>query len=786
MIIYFSFLLSPLSSLLSAQVPHSFSYQAVVRNSQGEPLSFQPVSFRISLLQESPGGTVSYQETHLQTTNFFGLVNLEIGNGKVVTGAMDTIRWDLHRYFINVEADISGNNNFVAMGTTQLLSVPYALYAEKAGGGRQEADLDWEVIGNDVVTGHGGSYPTGNVGIGNNAPGSLLYVAKNTGEPTITIRNMGGGGGASYSMVDDLSGASWKFKATTFGGFKIRDQANALDVFTIEPNSAANSLYIKTGGNIGIGTTLPAFKVDVLGNVNASGYYKGGIPFLPSGLQDLDGDTRIAVEENPDEDSIRFYTGGLERLRLTGNRLEMPNNAGNILLGDKSGEAITTGSSNIFIGDSAGARNTEGSINTFLGTWSGTSNTTGNSNTFIGFLSGSKNTTGNYNTFVGMLSGRWNTTGYVNTFVGMFSGRNNKTGNSNAFFGYETGHENTTGEGNTFFGTLSGHNNQTGARNTYLGLAAGFANQTGNENTFVGGNAGFNSTGSDNVFIGAYAGENTAGSDNVFIGKYAGQHETGSGKLYISTHGGNGPLIYGDFTKGKLIFNTYSVETGGRMKAFGEIRTDQEFNVNGNEGIRDTLNHITAFDFANDKLKYRTTIFTGGIVTWLSDESDWVDNVGDPIVPPAICGEISLVGEFNGWGGDTATMPDHMMTRDDEDLNFWTTIFKMTAADDHSEPPDNIVELKFRENCSWDVNWGSFEFPTGIGYQGYGNNIPAPLNPGYDTTVYYVTFHCMTDYYTFEDQSGTSPDSGIGATGQEGEMDHQLNTATINNKFIRP
>ena len=227
------FLFGLLSNSIYSQIPHSFNYQAVVRNSQGEPLYFQPVSFRISLMQESPGGTVSYQETHLQTTNFFGLVNLEIGNGKVVTGAMDTIRWDLHRYFINVEVDISGNNNFVAMGTTQLLSVPYALYAEKAGGGERGNDFDWEILGPDLVTGHGGDYPTGNVGIGNNAPTTLLYVAKNTGEPTITIRNMGGGGGASYSMVDDLSGASWKFKATTFGGFKIRDQANALDVLTI-------------------------------------------------------------------------------------------------------------------------------------------------------------------------------------------------------------------------------------------------------------------------------------------------------------------------------------------------------------------------------------------------------------------------------------------------------------------------------------------------------------------------------------------------------------------------
>jgi len=98
---------------------------------------------------------------------------------------------------------------------------------------------------------------TGNVGIGNNAPSTLLYVAKNMGEPTITVRNLGGGGGATYVMQDDASGANWKFKATLTGGFKIRDHASSLDVIVIEPNSFANALYIKTSDNIGMGTSTP-------------------------------------------------------------------------------------------------------------------------------------------------------------------------------------------------------------------------------------------------------------------------------------------------------------------------------------------------------------------------------------------------------------------------------------------------------------------------------------------------------------------------------------------------
>jgi hypothetical protein len=88
---------------------------------------------------------------------------------------------------------------FLALGLFILISL---LSLNKSSG-------QWTTSGNNIYNSN-----TGNVGIGNNTPGSLLYVAKNMGEPTITIRNLGGGGGATYSMIDDASGANWKFKAT--------------------------------------------------------------------------------------------------------------------------------------------------------------------------------------------------------------------------------------------------------------------------------------------------------------------------------------------------------------------------------------------------------------------------------------------------------------------------------------------------------------------------------------------------------------------------------------------
>jgi uncharacterized protein (TIGR02145 family) len=97
----------------------------------------------------------------------------------------------------------------------------------------------------------------GKVAVGINSPATLFHVAKGTTEPTIRIQNLGGFGGATFEMIDDASGANWKFKATLTGGFKIRDHSFGHDVIVIEPNSFPNAIYISNLGNIGIGTPTP-------------------------------------------------------------------------------------------------------------------------------------------------------------------------------------------------------------------------------------------------------------------------------------------------------------------------------------------------------------------------------------------------------------------------------------------------------------------------------------------------------------------------------------------------
>lgn len=118
--------------------------------------------------------------------------------------------------------------------------------------GLNDALGQWTANGSHIYNSN-----TGNVGIGNDSPTTLLHVKKMMTEPTITVQNLGGSGGATYIMMDDASGANWKFKATSNGGFKIRDHANLLDVMLIEPNSFPNALYISTSNNVGVGTSTP-------------------------------------------------------------------------------------------------------------------------------------------------------------------------------------------------------------------------------------------------------------------------------------------------------------------------------------------------------------------------------------------------------------------------------------------------------------------------------------------------------------------------------------------------
>ncbi|TDP59303.1 hypothetical protein [Flavobacterium dankookense] len=125
------FLVTLLTTLITnAQVPQGISYQAIALNTSGNPVVSSNVRVKLSVLDNIATGTVLYSETHLKTTNPQGLFNLTIGQGTVVSGTFNTINWGTNSKFLKVEMDATGGTNYVAVGTTQLLSVPYALAAD--------------------------------------------------------------------------------------------------------------------------------------------------------------------------------------------------------------------------------------------------------------------------------------------------------------------------------------------------------------------------------------------------------------------------------------------------------------------------------------------------------------------------------------------------------------------------------------------------------------------------------------------------------------------------------
>jgi hypothetical protein len=118
---------------LLAQAPEKMSYQAVVRNASNSLITSQAVGMQISILQTTATGIAVYVETQTPTTNVNGLVSLEIGTGTIVTGTFAGMNWAAGPYFIKTETDPTGGTNYTITGTSQLMSVPYALYAKTSG-----------------------------------------------------------------------------------------------------------------------------------------------------------------------------------------------------------------------------------------------------------------------------------------------------------------------------------------------------------------------------------------------------------------------------------------------------------------------------------------------------------------------------------------------------------------------------------------------------------------------------------------------------------------------------
>lgn len=229
------------SHLAFAQAPEKMSYQAIIRNAGGQVLANQSIGVRVSVLQGSPAGAVVYSERLTGNTNANGLLTMELGTGTVLSGTFNTINWPSGNYYLKTETDPTGGTTYTITGTSQLLSVPYAMFAKSAG----------------AVSG-GGAFSIPYINTFTNA-GSLFSITNNGDGTSLE--------GVNSTTTSSIAAVRGMVTSTAPGGF-----SSALRGI----NSGTGGLGIgawgsQEGSGWGVYGVTPA-GIGVYGNSSAAGY----------------------------------------------------------------------------------------------------------------------------------------------------------------------------------------------------------------------------------------------------------------------------------------------------------------------------------------------------------------------------------------------------------------------------------------------------------------------------------------------------------------------------------
>lgn len=286
--------ISFLSVLTNSQVPQALNYQAVARTVDGVIIPTQNIGVRFSVLEGSVTGTSLYSETHTTATNSYGLFTLAIGKGTPLTSTFANINWASGTdKFLKVEIAPDGGTNYQLQGTTQLLSVPYALYSEKTR----------LLAGNNTV----------NITNGNTISGN--YQAANN---TILFNGNQIAGNYQAGTGINITGNTISHNLTAGTGINI--SGNVITNTATNPwLSHANGIYYPTSGtlgNVGIRTT-PQSVYALITNGDIPGVIEGNAGMFTSTST---WHTDIAIRNNTTQ--YTFVVGG------SANTEVLPNNFG--------------------------------------------------------------------------------------------------------------------------------------------------------------------------------------------------------------------------------------------------------------------------------------------------------------------------------------------------------------------------------------------------------------------------------------------------------------------------
>lgn len=238
-----------------AQAPELMSFQAVVRDGTDALVVNSTVGMRISVLQGSPGGSAVYVETHAPQTNANGLVTLEIGSGVVQSGDLSTIDWTNGPYFLKTETDPTGGTTYSITGTSQLMSVPYALYANESGSSQP-----------------GPQGPTG--AQGPPGPGACEMLRTGDGRAVvITPTNAYGFGKSSTSgSIWSVTGLSGTYEGALASDTNVVVYTNS-NGYGYGPSSTGGSIWITNGiSGTPLGAVASSGRVVVYTDTHAYGF----------------------------------------------------------------------------------------------------------------------------------------------------------------------------------------------------------------------------------------------------------------------------------------------------------------------------------------------------------------------------------------------------------------------------------------------------------------------------------------------------------------------------------
>jgi hypothetical protein len=567
-------LMAGIISAIQGQAPAAFKYQAVLRNNSGTIISDTTVAIRVSLLQGGYSGTTVYSETHSVKSNSQGIVNLNVGKGVVASGSFNLVNWAAGNIYLKIEMDMAGGTNFQPLGVGELLSVPFALYAQSGITGPPGPPGPPGTSSTSWTDGAGTVTTTANVGINTPSPGGKLIVTADANVPSdsalFEVRNKNGetvfavyeSGVRVYIPESGLKGAKGGF---TVGG-RTGSKGTINDILQIFPDSVRiiiNENVAKgakggftVGGRSNNAKGIPSindmFTVnhdsvriyigDSLGTTGRGGFAIGSrnqTQYLHNNFLTVSPDSvRIYINNSISKGSKGgFAVGGRDPSKGSSNlflvnptKTEVHGGTDAFSVFSNLDTALSVQQSqigaasymrispvNFFIGQESGLLST-GEYNSFIGYRSGKANIGGAYNVFLGYETGLQNIDGSYNVFMGWEAGLKNISSFYNTYIGTHAGFQNPYGLYNTAVGSNSGANVEYGKSNTFLGLNTGLNLENGSFNTFLGSNAGYggsyntgSGETSNNNTFVGYESGhFISTGFGNTLLGDSSGYNLA------------------------------------------------------------------------------------------------------------------------------------------------------------------------------------------------------------------------------------------------------------------------------------